>query len=94
MTQVQWRSCNIKHNKQDQDLQAKERSRPMSPEVRVRYVVSVECLTHLKNAQHGAKSVINVAIKITSVLNVGSKQSGGAGNRKSHSTSRGCKGQR
>ena len=30
MTQVQWRSCNINHNKWDQDLQAKERSRPMS----------------------------------------------------------------
>ena len=41
------------------------------PEVRVRYVASVECLTHLENAQHGAKSVINVAIKITLVLNVG-----------------------
>ena len=41
------------------------------PEVRVRYAVSVECLTCLENAQHGAKVVINVAIKITSVLNVG-----------------------
>ena len=41
------------------------------PEVRVRYAVSVECLTHLENAQHGAKSVTNVAIKITLVLNVG-----------------------
>ena len=41
------------------------------PEVRVRYVVSVECLIHLENAQHGAKSVTNVAIKITLVLNVG-----------------------
>ena len=30
MTQVQWRSCNGNHNKQDQDLQAKERSRPKS----------------------------------------------------------------
>ena len=28
MTQVQWRSCNSNHNKWDQDLQAKERSRP------------------------------------------------------------------
>ena len=41
------------------------------PEVRVRYVVSVERLIHLENAQHGARSVINVAIKITLVLNVG-----------------------
>ena len=41
------------------------------PEVRVRYAVSVECLTYLENAQHGAKSVISVAIKITSVPNVG-----------------------
>ena len=41
------------------------------PEVRVRYVVSVEHLIHLENAQHGAKSVTNVAIKIILVLNVG-----------------------
>ena len=41
------------------------------PEVRVRYVVSVECLIHLENAQHGAKSVTNVAIIIILVLNVG-----------------------
>ena len=41
------------------------------PEVRVRYVVSVECLIHLKNAQHGARSVTNVAIKIILVLSVG-----------------------
>ena len=34
-------------------------------------MVSVEHLTHLENAQHGAKSVISVAIKITSVPNVG-----------------------
>ena len=57
------------------------RSRPSSkgkvkanepePEVRVRYVVSVEHPTHLENAQHGAKSVTNVAIKITLVPNVG-----------------------
>ena len=40
-------------------------------EVRVRYVASVECPTHLENAQRGAKSVTSVAIKITSVLNVG-----------------------
>ena len=41
------------------------------PEVRVRYVVSVERLIHLKNAQHGAKSVTNVAIKIILALNAG-----------------------
>ena len=41
------------------------------PEVRVRYVVSVEHLIHLENAQHGAKSVTNVAIKIILVLNAG-----------------------
>ena len=41
------------------------------PEVRVRYVVSVEHLTHLENAQHGAKSVTNVAIKTILVLNAG-----------------------
>ena len=34
------------------------------------YVVSVERLTHLENAQCGAKSVTSVAIKITSVHNV------------------------
>ena len=62
------------------------------PEVRVRYAVSVERLTHLENAQHGAKSVINVAIKITFSTQCRSKQSGGVRNRKSHSTSRGHKG--
>ena len=41
------------------------------PEVRVRYVVSVEHLIHLENAQHGAKGVTNVAIKTISVLNAG-----------------------
>ena len=41
------------------------------PEARVRYVVSVEHLIHLENAQHGAKRVINVAIRTTSVLNEG-----------------------
>ena len=41
------------------------------PKVRVRYAVSVEHLTHLENAQHGAKSVTSVAIKITSVPSVG-----------------------
>ena len=41
------------------------------PEVRVRYVVSVEHLIHLENAQRGAKSVINVEIRTILVLNVG-----------------------
>ena len=55
------------------------------PEVRVRYVVSVECLTHLENAQHGAKSVTNVAIKITLVLNAGpSSQEEGIENPTAH----------
>ena len=72
MTQVQWRSCNINHNQRDQNLQKK---RPgiseQEPEVGVRYVVSVECLIHPKNAQCGAKSVINVEIRIILVLNAG-----------------------
>ena len=55
------------------------------PEVRVRYVVSVECLIHLENAQCGAKSVTNVAIKITLVLNAGpSSQEEGIENPKAH----------
>ena len=41
------------------------------PEVRVRYVVSVEHLIHLENAQHGAKSVTNVEIRTILVLNAG-----------------------
>ena len=41
------------------------------PEVRVRYVVSVEHLIHQESAPHGAKSVINVEIRIILVLNVG-----------------------
>ncbi len=41
------------------------------PEVRARYVVSMEHLIHLENAQCGAKSVTNVAIKITLALNAG-----------------------
>ena len=41
------------------------------PEVRVRYVVSVEHLIHLENAQRGAKSVINVEIRTILVLNAG-----------------------
>ena len=46
---------------------SKGKVKAKEPEVRVRYVVSVEHLTCLENAQHGAKSVTNVAIKITSV---------------------------
>ena len=55
------------------------------PEVRVRYVVSVEHLTCLENAHHGAKSVTNVAIKITLVLNAGpSSQEEGIENPTAH----------
>ena len=64
---------------------SKGKVKAKEPEVRVRYVVSVECLTHLENAQHGAKSVTNVAIKITSVPNVGpSSQEGGTENPTAH----------
>ena len=38
---------------------------------RVRYVVSVERLTCLENAQHRARNVTSVAIKTISVHNVG-----------------------
>ena len=54
------------------------------PEVRVRYVASVEHLIHLENAQHGAKSVINVAIRITLVLNVGPSSQEGTENPTAH----------
>ena len=52
---------------------SKEKARDLEqePGVRVRYVVSVEHLIHLENAQHGAKSVINVEIRIILVLNAG-----------------------
>ena len=52
---------------------SKEKARDLEPEpeVRVGYVVSVECLIHLENAQHGAKSATNVEIKIILVLNAG-----------------------
>ena len=73
MTQVQWRSCNINHKSMRSEPSSKEKVKvnEPEPEVRVRYAVSVEHLIHLENAQHGAKSVTNVAIKITLVLNVG-----------------------
>ena len=38
---------------------------------RVRYVVSVEHLTHLENAQCGARNVTSVAMKTISVHSVG-----------------------
>ena len=64
---------------------SKGKVKAKEPEVRVRYVVSVECLIHLENAQHGAKSVTNVAIKITSVPNVGpSSQEGGTESPAAH----------
>ena len=54
---------------------SQEKSRDLGlepePEVRVRYMVSVEHLIHLENAQCGAKSVINVAIKIILALHAG-----------------------
>ena len=53
--------------------QEKARDLRLEPgqEVRVRYVVSVEHLIHPENAQHGAKSVINVEIRTILVCNVG-----------------------
>ena len=52
---------------------SKEQARDLEPEpgVRVRYVVSMEHLIHLENAQRVAKSVTNVAIKIILALNAG-----------------------
>ena len=50
---------------------AKDLGLEPGPEVRVRYVVSVEHLIHLENAQRGAKSVINVEIRTILVLNAG-----------------------
>ena len=50
---------------------AKDLGLEPGPEVRVKYVVSVQHLIHRENAQHGAKSVINVEIRIILVLNAG-----------------------
>ena len=48
-------------------------------------ICGVECLIHLENAQCGAKSVTNVAIRITLVLNAGpSSQEEGIENPKAH----------
>ena len=69
----------------------KARDLKPEPEVRVRYVVSVECLTHLENAQHGAKSVHKCGNKNHFSTQCSSKQSGER-DRRSCSTSRGCKG--
>ena len=53
---------------------------------RVKYMVSVECLTHLENAQHGTKNVTSVAIKTISVHSVGlSSQKPGTENPAAHS---------
>ena len=38
---------------------------------KVRHVVNVVCLTHLENAQHGARDATSVEIKIISVHVVG-----------------------
>ena len=54
-------------------------------EPRVRYVVSVECLTCLENAQCGARNVTSVAIKTISVHSVGlSSQEPGTENSVAH----------
>ena len=50
---------------------AKDLGLEPGPEVRVRYVVSVEHLIHLENAPCMAKSVINVEIRTILVCNVG-----------------------
>ena len=50
---------------------AKDLGPEPGPEVRVRYVVNVEHLIHPENVLHGAKSVINVEIRIILVRNVG-----------------------
>ena len=69
---------------------SKGKVKAKEPKVTVRYAVSVEHLTCLENAQCGAKNATSVAIKTTSVHNVGlSSQELGT---KSHSTSRGHKG--
>ena len=39
-------------------------------------MTNVECLTHLENAQHGARNVTSVAIKIISVHVVGLSRQG------------------
>ena len=49
---------------------AKDLGLEPGPGVRVRYVVSVEHPIHPESAQRGAKNVINVGIKTTSVPNV------------------------
>ena len=51
---------------------SREKVKAQEPKVtRVRYAVSLECLTCLENAQHGAKNVTSVAIKTISVHSVG-----------------------
>ena len=50
---------------------AKDLGLEAGPEVRVKYVVSVEHLIYRENAQRGAKGVINVEIRIILVLNAG-----------------------
>ena len=61
------------------------RRKVKAKEPKVRYAVSVECLTHLENAQHGAKNVTSVAIKTISVHGVGlSSQEPGTENPAAH----------
>ena len=63
----------LPQSKRSEPLQEKARDLGLEPgpEVRVRYVVSVEHLIHPENAQHGAKSVINVEIRTILVCNAG-----------------------
>ena len=65
---------------------SKGKAKDLKPEleVRVRYVVSVEHPIHLENAQHGAKSVTNVAIKITLVHNAGPSSQEGIEDPEAH----------
>ena len=63
--------CQLQSMRSGPSSKGKVKANEPEPEVRVRYVVSVEHPTHLENAQHGVKSVTNVAIKITLVLNAG-----------------------
>ena len=63
-----------------------EKVKAKGPRVtRVRYAVSVECLTHLENAQHGARNITSVATKTISVHSVGlSSQEPGTENPVTH----------
>ena len=82
MEELQWQPQSMRSGPSSKE---KVKAIEPEPEVRVRYAVSVEHLTHLENAQHGAKSVTNVTIKITLVLNAGpSSQEEGTENPTAH----------